>query len=253
MLQKIVAIVKECGEIIKNAQIHNVELKNNDRRNLVTEYDIKIQSLLIEKLNNILPNSSFLGEEGKHKYNKKGYCFVCDPIDGTTNFVKGFNLSCISVALLEDGIPVLGVIYNPYADELFCAEKGKGSTLNGKKIYATKDYLADALVAFGTNVDDLSEIDSVFDYVKKCFKSAIDIRSIGSAALELCNIACGRTGYFFETKLYPWDYCAGVLIAEEAGAIVKSKDFNIIDDFFQNRPIFAFGNEEIFKEINSLK
>ena len=249
MLQEITNVVRECGLIIKTAQIHHVELKNQDRRNLLTEYDLKIQAILQQKLQEILPKASFFGEEGKHCYNKDGYCFVCDPIDGTTNFVKGFQFSSISVALLEDGKPILGVIYNPYLDEMFCAEKGKGATLNGIRIHTTKDCLADSLVTFGTGVMDLREIDNVFEYAQKCFKAAIDVRRCGSAALELCNLACGRIGYFCEFKLSPWDYSAGVLIAEEAGGIVKSKDFKDIDDYFQIRQIFAMANDGIFKDI----
>ena len=169
MLKKIADVVKECGAIVKNAQIHHVELKNEDRRNLLTEYDLKVQAILQQKLTEILPEASFFGEEGEHHYEKSGYCFVCDPIDGTTNFVKGCKFSSISVALLKDGKPVLGVIYNPYLNELFCAEKGKGATLNGEVIQTTKDDLAHSLVTFGTGVMDLSEIDGVFEYAKKCY------------------------------------------------------------------------------------
>ena len=83
MLKKITDVVRECGAIVKNAQIHHVELKNQDRRNLLTEYDLKVQSILQQKLTAILPEASFFGEEGEHHYHKDGYCFVCDPIDGT--------------------------------------------------------------------------------------------------------------------------------------------------------------------------
>ena len=248
MLKKIADVVKECGAIVKNAQIHHVELKNEDRRNLLTEYDLKVQAILQQKLTEILPEASFFGEEGEHHYEKSGYCFVCDPIDGTTNFVKGCKFSSISVALLKDGKPVLGVIYNPYLNELFCAEKGKGATLNGEVIQTTKDDLAHSLVTFGTGVMDLSEIDGVFEYAKKCFKASIDVRRCGSAALEICNLACGRIGYFCEFKLSPWDYSAAVLIAEEAGAIVKTKDFKDIDDYFQIRQIFVMANEGIMHD-----
>ncbi len=252
MLQKIIDIVRECGEIIKNAQIQHVELKNQDRRNLLTEYDVKIQAILQKQLKEILPQASFFGEEGEHNYHKDGYCFVCDPIDGTTNFVKGCKFSSISVALLKDGKPILGVIYNPYLDEMFCAEKGKGAKLNGTDIHTTNNSLADSLVTFGTGVNDLSEIDSVFEYAKKCFKASIDVRRCGSAAIELCNLACGRIGYFCEFKLSPWDYSAGVLIAEEAGAIVKSNDFKDIDDYFQIRQIFVMANKNILKDVPRL-
>ena len=252
MLEKIVNVVRECGAIVKNAQIHHVELKNQDRRNLLTEYDLKVQAILQQKLKEILPEASFFGEEGEHNYHRDGYCFVCDPIDGTTNFVKGCNFSSISVALLKDGKPVLGVVYNPYVDEMFTAEKGKGASLNGQPIRTTQDCLADSLITFGTGVMDLSEIGDVFDYAKKCFMAAIDVRRCGSAALEICNLACGRIGYFFEFKLSPWDYSAAVLIAQEAGGIVKSKNFEDIDDYFQIRQIFVAAGEKILNEIPRL-
>ena len=252
VLQRIINVVKECGIVVRSAQIHQVEHKEQDRRNLVTEYDLKVQSILQQKLTEILPVASFLGEEGDAHYNKDGYCFVCDPIDGTTNFVKCCNYSAISVALLKDGKPILGVVYNPYLDELFCAEKGKGATLNGHPIHTTKDCLADSLSTFGTNMPDMSKVNDLFDYVKKCYQVSLDVRTCGSAALALCNLACGRIGYFFEFKLSPWDYSAAALIVEEAGGIVKSKDFKDIDDYFQIRPIFIMANDEIFKNVPRL-
>ena len=252
MLNEIIAVVKECGAIVRNANIRHVELKNHDRRDLLTEYDLKIQAILQEKLIKILPEAAFFGEEGEHHCQREGYCFVCDPIDGTTNFVKDCHFSSISVALLKDGQPVLGVIYNPYLDELFSAEKGKGATLNGKPIHTTQETLSNSLVTIGTGMMDLSEIDQVFDYAKKCFRAAIDVRRNGSAALELCNLACGRIGYFCEFKLSPWDYSAGVLIVEEAGGIIKSKNFKDIDDYFQKRQIFGMANQKIADDVPPL-
>ena len=252
MLSQVIEIAKECGSIIKNAQIQRVELKNQDRRNLVTEYDLKVQSILQERLQNLIPTASFMGEEGEQHYRKDGYCFVCDPIDGTTNFVQGCNFRAISIALLKDGKPVLGVIYNPYLDELFSAEKNKGAFLNGKPIHTTTDCLANSLVSFGTNVAEPKQTDILFEYSKKCFKSAIDVRSCGSAALNLCNIAGGCFGYFFEFKLFSWDFAAGALIVEEAGGIIKGKDFENIKDYFQTGPIFACANQKIFEEVRAL-
>ncbi len=252
MLSKIIDIVKECGNIVKNARIHEIKLKNEDRRNLVTEYDVRVQETLRQKLKDVLPEASFFGEEGSCQYKKGGYCFVCDPIDGTTNFVKGYNFSAISVALLQDGFPILGVIYNPFSNELFAAEKGKGATLNGLPIHTTQENLADSLVIFGTGVFDLKDLDEVFKYAQKCFDVSIDIRRSGSSAMDLCYVASGRAGYFCEFRLMPWDYSAGVLIVQEAGGLVKSHNFEDISDFFSPRSIFAIGNSKILKEIPKL-
>ncbi len=135
---------------------------------------------------------------------------------------------------------------------MFSAEKDKGATLNNTPIHSSNDDLINSLVTFGTGVNDLSQIDDVFDYAKKCFKAAIDVRRCGSAALDICHVACGRTGYFFEFRLSPWDYCAASLIALEAGAVMKSENFEDIDDYFKAQKIYAIANEKILSEVSKL-
>lgn len=242
MLDDIVKLVRECGEIIKNSSAQHIEIKNNNRTDLVTEYDKKIQDILQKQLQVLMPEASFLGEEGEASYQKEGYCFVCDPIDGTTNFTQGYKHSSVSVGLLYNGQPVSGVIYNPFLDEMFTAEKGKGACCNGKRIQTTKSALENTLSVFGTGSDDMNK---TWTLVKKYFANSLDIRRSGSGALDLCNVACGRSGIFFELKLKPWDFAAGNLIVEEAGGLIRSWNGDKIDDYFVSRPIFALANSSI--------
>ncbi len=224
MLERIVELVHECGRILLSAtdidrKLHAKEGKGN----FVTEYDSAVQAALREKLLGVVPEAVFYGEEdGADRTDiREGYAFIVDPIDGTANFTRGYNASCISVALAKDGLPVMGVVYNPYANETFTAERGKGAFLNGKPIHTSDRDLSHGLVLFGTAPyrEDLAKIS--FEKAYHYFSKAEDLRRSGSAAIDLCCLACGRAELFFEMILSPWDYAAGALIVEEAGGIVS--------------------------------
>lgn len=242
MLREIIKIARDCGKIIKNASDKNVNTKNNDFKNLVTDYDVKIQEILKEKLTSLLPEASFLGEEGQSNYSKDGYCFICDPIDGTTNFVKNYQWSCVSIGLMKNGLPVLGVIYNPFLDELYHAEKGKGAFCNGQPIHTSNSPIENVLTAFGTCSYDIAK---TWKLAAKYYDASLDIRRSGSGALDLCNVACGRTGIFWELKLQPWDFAAGALIVTEAGGCIKNETGADVSDYFVPQSIFALSHQDI--------
>ena len=192
---------------------------------LVTEYDKKIQELLEIGLRKILPEAKFIGEEGSSdKLSDEGYAFIVDPIDGTTNFVKDYHTSAISVALLKGREAVAGVVYNPYLDETFSAIKGQGAFLNGKKISVSSQPLDKALVLFGTAPYDKHLFKETLEILSDYFYKALDIRRCGSAALDLCSVACGRAELYFELVVSPWDFAAGKLLVEEAGGVVTTLD-----------------------------
>lgn len=224
LLEKIADAVRECGEIMLKAdRSGNYIDEKGGHANFVTVYDKKVQTELKERLFEILPEAVFVGEEDDmHASINKGLAFIVDPIDGTTNFIKDYNTSAISVGLTNDGQPYMGVVYNPYLNEMFTAEKGKGAYLNGKQIQVSKQPLSNGIVLFGTApyYEALSKksFQMAYDY----FKKALDVRRSGSAALDLCTIAAGRAELFFELKLSPWDYAAGSLIVKEAGGIVTT-------------------------------
>jgi myo-inositol-1(or 4)-monophosphatase len=225
ILKGISEIIRESGKTLTKAKdARKVATSKGGHANFVTEYDKKNQHFLMKKLHELLPEANFLGEEeGEDVFKSvysKGYTFVIDPIDGTTNFIWGYHPSVISIGLLKDGKPFIGVIYDPYMDELFAALKGKGSTLNGKKIHVTEHPLRDSLVAFGTWTYQPEYAKKSLELAYGYLSKAADIRRSGSAAYDLCMVACGRTALYFELKLGLWDFCAGALIVTEAGGKV---------------------------------
>ena len=189
MLEDIIELAKKCGNVIKQGEAEHIETKNNDRHNLVTEYDVKIENILQQNLLKILPEAAFLGEEGNQTCNKNGYCFICDPIDGTSNFINGVKHSCVSIALLKDGTPILGVIYDPYLDEIFWAEKGHGAFCNGRLIKTSSEEPQDSLIVFGTAPYNRSLSTKTWEFAAKSFAAALDLRRSGSAALDLAGVA----------------------------------------------------------------
>lgn len=222
--EKITALMRECGKIMLSA--HDIE--NNEDNitaksgagNFVTVFDVKVQEALIQGISQIVPEARFLAEEDasfSEDYSK-GICFVIDPIDGTTNFIHDMHASAVSVGMLHNNEPVFGAVYSPYSDEMFVASKGEGAFLNGKPIHTAERSVEESLVSFGTSPyyrDKLADVS--FDAAKKLFMKTSDIRRSGSAAIDLCFLACGRTDIFFEALLSPWDYAAGYVIVTEAG------------------------------------
>ena len=229
MLDEIISIVKKCGNIIllaENADSSEAIRTKEGRANFVTKYDVAVQSYLQEELLKLVPDAIFFGEEGEHTREDlaHGYAFIVDPIDGTTNFIKGYKKSCISVGLSLDGEILMGVIFNPYTNEAFYAERGKGAFLNGEPIHVTDHPLGEGLVCFGTAPYYAEYIDTTFDNAKLLHRASLDIRRSGSAALDLCDIASGRCELFFECRLSPWDYAAGSILVTEAGGRISRMD-----------------------------
>ena len=225
-LKAICGLVRDCGGIIRGADRENIRIDaKSGPADFVTDYDKKVQNALQRGLADIIPDAHFIGEEGSTRlFDDKGKFFIVDPIDGTTNFIKNLHASAISVALAVDGAVELGVIYNPYLDELFTARRGRGAFCNGSQLHVSSEPLENALVIFGTSPyrEDLSE--KSFKLAYAYLKKAVDVRRSGSAALDLCAVAAGRADLFFELSLSPWDYAAGALIVEEAGGIASDAD-----------------------------
>lgn len=223
-------VVKKCGRIITEASRVDMHIDAKEgQANFVTEYDSKVQEILRKELLKINPEATFIGEEGEqNEFSENGKFFIVDPIDGTTNFIKDYHMSCISVALIVDGDAEIGVVYNPYSDELFWAEKGNGAFCNDKKLSVSKQPLSNGIVLFGTSPYHEELNKSSFDMAYMYFKEALDIRRSGSAALDLCAIAAGRAELYFELLISPWDYAAGYLLVKEAGGLVTDIDGNPI-------------------------
>ncbi|MCQ2496330.1 MAG: inositol monophosphatase [Lachnospiraceae bacterium] len=229
-LNQICELVRKCGELIKNANRDELQIDSKaGHANFVTEYDKRVQDMLKAGLKEIAADVKFIGEEGEAQgFSDKGRFFIVDPIDGTTNFIKDYHMSCISVGLIEDGKGSKAVVYNPYLDEMFYAAKGLGAYCNGKRIHVSNQPLENGIVLFGTSPYNAELSEKSFETAYAYFKKALDIRRSGSAALDLCSIAAGRAELYFELILSPWDYAAGALIVEEAGGIVSDMDGNPI-------------------------
>ena len=251
MLNKITEIVKEAGKIVLSA--HNQEntvTAKEGKKNFVTKYDVAVQKFLFKELGKASPDAKFIGEEGENDFSTDGLRFIIDPIDGTTNFMQDYRCSCISVALCNGNDVVAGVVYNPYTDELFSAEKDKGAYLNGNRISVSERPLSDGLALFGTSPYHPENTDETFALLRKVFDFSRDIRRSGSAAYDICMIACGRCEVFFEKSLQPWDIAAGTLILKEAGGIAlnyQGKDIN-----FSTPNDVVFANPKAYKEFITL-
>lgn len=224
VLQLLVAAEREAAALILEARGVISECKTN-RRDLVTDYDRRVQALLIERLSAQIPDARFFCEENdRHDDLHAERVFIIDPIDGTMNFVRGFHHSCVSAAYMRGGELRAAAILNPYLDELFTALRGEGARLNGRPIHVSDEALGETLVCCGTAPYNPEIADETFSLMKKAYLAGLDIRREGSAALDLCSVAAGRAGVYFELGLSLWDYAAGLLIVREAGGVCLTRE-----------------------------
>ena len=240
----ITPLIRQAGKTMLEAR--NVE--NSDHItvkpgdvNFVTVYDVAIQDFLMQEIQKQIPEACFIAEEQENDTSilSRKYCFLIDPIDGTTNFICDYRHSAVSVALFSYGVPVFGAVYDPYLDELFWAERGKGAYLNGTPIHVSERPLALAMVAFGSAPYYKEQLsNNTFQLLKELFLCCADIRRCGSAALDLAYLAAGRNDIFFEYRLSPWDIAAGALLVAEAGGILSDMNGNPID-YTKPTPVIA--------------
>lgn len=218
-----IEIAVDTGKFIKSRLGKVKELSFKQRRNIVTDVDKKAERLIIDRLKYEFPDYSILAEEGSLKKSESNYKWIIDPIDGTTNFAHSFPLFCVSIALEYMGEPIIGVVYNPARNELFYAEKNKGAYLNNKSIHVSKtDRLSRSLVATGFAYVLRKTKCNNLDHFMNFTLFAQALRRLGSAALDMCYVACGRLDGFWEAGLYPWDTPAGCVIVKEAGGKVSN-------------------------------
>lgn len=220
-MEDLIELIKETKRIAEDSRsAHDVTVKG--LADFVTKVDTGIQEFLRRRLAEMYPDIQFMSEEKNNsEINFSGRVWILDPIDGTTNLIHDYRMSAVSLALADNGEPVMGIVYNPFTEELFTAQKGRGAFLNGEPIHVTDtDTLAGALVNVGTSPYYKDMADANFEIIKSFFVKCEDIRRSGSAALDLCYIACGRTDGYFERRLKPWDHAAGTVILREAGGCV---------------------------------
>ncbi len=214
----------ESGKILRKFASKTKSVRYKGTINLVTEADKLSQEKIIRILKKGFPEYSILSEEDLYLKSNSPIKWIIDPLDGTTNFAHNLPIYSISIALEVDGKIEMGVVYNPNLEEIFQAVRGRGAFLNDKPIRVSKTKtLNKSLLATGFPYDIRESRNNNLNHFKNFAVRAQAIRRGGSAALDLCYLACGRFDGFWELKLAPWDTAAGYLIVEEAGG--KVTDF----------------------------
>ncbi|MCZ7619987.1 MAG: inositol monophosphatase [Myxococcota bacterium] len=215
-----IRLAREAGAVQRRRYETALQISSKSRAiDLVTEVDRACEQLIVETLRRERPGDDILAEEGgAHEDGGAAWRWIIDPLDGTVNFAHGYPFFCVSIGVEHAGIRTVGVVYEPLRDELFDAMRGGGARRNGEAIrVSTAATVQRALLAtgFAYDVHD-SPVDNL-DLLTRAVKAAGGVRRDGSAAIDLCYVACGRFEGYWELKLHAWDVAAGILIVEEAG------------------------------------
>ena len=253
-------ICKEVIEVAKNAGHFFIEerkkfdsnaIEYKGKNDLVSYVDKKTEEFLVSELSKILPQASFITEEGTVAQNRSDLFWLIDPLDGTTNFIHNVPMYCTSIALVQNMKVVLGVIYDPNKDECFHAVLGGGAYCNENKIsVSTNKTLSTSLFATGFPYTTFDKIQNYLNIVHDLMLESHGLRRTGSAAIDMAWVACGRFDGYFEYNIKPYDIAAGSIILQEAGG--KVTDFAGTDDFLFAYQIVAAGknHDELLKIVD---
>lgn len=215
-----VHLAEQAGEL-QLAGLHRARVTQSGKSNvtdLVTEIDVACEELIVAGLKDAFPQDGFMGEEGAHRQTKSGITWVIDPLDGTVNYVRDIAVFGVSIAAVDDQGGLVGVVHDPSRQQTFAAQRGAGATCNGSPIAPSPvTLLSEAVVADGFSYDRDVRVRQARASVHIAGEVA-NIRRSGSAALDLCAVACGRLDAYAEVGTKPWDVAAGGLIVSEAGA-----------------------------------
>jgi myo-inositol-1(or 4)-monophosphatase len=216
-------IAAEAGNFIRTERQHfqanSVEVKSFNQ--LVSYVDKTAEEILVKGLSAALPEAGFITEEETIATQNKEWMWVIDPLDGTTNFIHNLPVYSVSIGLLKNNKPMMGIVYEVNKDEMFYAWNGGGAFLNGQPISVkTNADLGKSLLATGFPYYDYQQMDAYLDTLKYFMKNTQGMRRMGSAAIDLAYTACGRFDAFFEYGLSPWDVAGGICLIEEAGGVI---------------------------------
>ncbi len=251
MLNVAIKAARAAGAIINRASLDLEALRINTKspNDFVTEVDHAAEGVIIETLLGAYPDHGILAEESGRAHGAKHseYVWIIDPLDGTTNFIHGLPVYCVSIALAHRGVVQQAVVYDPSRNDLFYATKGRGAFLNDRRLRVSKrTRMSDALIGTGfpfRRGDNFKRYVKMFEEV---MQHCAGLRRPGAAALDLCYVAAGYYDAFFETGLQPWDVAAGSLIVSEAGGLIGN--FTGEADFLHQREVVA-GNPKIFGQL----
>lgn len=230
-LEVAVRAAQRAGQFLLEGLENKKTISYKGQVDLVTAHDRMSEEIIFEELSRYFPDFSFMAEEVIRRDNKSDYCWIVDPLDGTTNFAHGLPIFCVSIALTLKSEIIAGVVYDPTREEMFIAGRGMGAFLNDRPIKVSNTPELDkSLLATGFPYDVRTSTNNNLDHFSRFAVRAQAVRRCGSAALDLCYVACGRFDGFWEMKLKPWDLAAGSLIVEEAGGLntdFSGNPFNI--------------------------
>lgn len=251
IIQDVEYIAKKAGDFIRaerlNFKFNQAEVKA--KNDLVSYVDKTSEKIIVDFLSEKYPLFGFITEENTST-DKKEINWIIDPLDGTTNFVHGIPCYAVSIGLEQNGNIIAGVVYEVAQNECFSAYQGNGAYLNGKRITITAcQKLADSLIATGFPVNNFSRLNSCLNSIAYFMQHTHGVRRIGSAASDLCYLACGRVDAFYEYNLNSWDVAAGSIIVKEAGG--KITDFSFQENYLFGREIMA-SNPNLFDEFANI-
>ena len=246
---RVCAIARETGAYIRSqtGQLTQGHVESKGIHNFVTYVDKTAELQLVAALQKLLPEAGFIVEENTSDKKGADYHWVVDPLDGTTNFIHGVPVFCVSIALMHQSEVVVGVVYEINHDECFRAVMGHGAFLNDRPISVSgARSVNDTLLATGFPYYDYKRINYYMELFTWCLRNSHGVRRLGSAAADLAYVACGRYGGYFEYSLSPWDVAAGSLLVAEAGGLIS--DFSGGNNFIHGNEIIAT-NPYIYTEL----
>jgi myo-inositol-1(or 4)-monophosphatase len=248
LLNIAVSAARAAGNIIMRYvnRLDSLSIKTKMRNDFVTEVDNMSEHEIIRIIRRAHPQHAILAEEsGTQGGNKEEYLWIIDPLDGTTNYLHGFPQYAVSIALKHRGRLQLGVVYDPFKDEMFCASQGDGATLNSHRIRVSQlSDLNGALLGTGIPYRPEQDFEAYLLTLKALIKNTAGVRRAGAAALDLAYVAAGRLDGFWEFGLNPWDMAAGVILIQEAGGLVS--DFSGDHGFMDSGNIVG-ANPKVFR------
>jgi myo-inositol-1(or 4)-monophosphatase len=249
MLNIAVKAARRAGQIINRASLDLDLLKVSKKQHndFVTEVDKAAEAAIIETLATAYPDHAILAEESGDSGRESDYQWIIDPLDGTSNFIHGFQYYCVSIALTHKGQVTQAVVFDPTRNDLYTASRGSGAFLNERRIrVGRRDRLADGLIGTGFPFRETDGLDAYGALFKEMTQACAGLRRPGAAALDLANVAAGRLDGFFEQGLSPWDMAAGSLLISEAGGLVGN--YSGESEFLHVGEIVA-GNPKIFAQM----
>jgi myo-inositol-1(or 4)-monophosphatase len=231
---------REAGDILKNRFSLKKRIQSKGKRNLVTDADLLAEKSITNRLREEYPDHSILCEESGKTDGQSQYCWVIDPLDGTTNYAFGIPFFCVSIALTYEDEIVLGTVYDPLRDELFWAQKGKGAFLNDSPISVARQRdLPMRVMGLDLGYDD-AKTREVLSKIVSLWSGEATFRIMGSSALGLTYVACGRLSLYFHRSIYPWDIAGAILLIREAGGEIT--DWQGKSATIWSKSIFACGD-----------